>query len=309
MLAPPLLAIVAVLAQDRVVFADTGAGRILRQVVLPAPAVAIFAAPDGRVLLPLEGSDETAVVSPVGPTERWRGRLFPVFFDEADRMHITLSELLVVVSYPDRLPILRVPVAGMKAPWRTISTSNGLMVAICAAPPERRLMLVVAEPGAMQREVALAGEPRALAMGGEGQWVAVGLADSVQAALAGEESARAPLPIAGSVRALAASADSRDVLVGTADGSAGRLFLLRVNAKASGPGLKEYDSVALPGPVTSVAAAGDTVIAVAGDALVVLAKHGRKVAYQMPIPGARQVAVLPAQPTSALPLWSEPPAP
>jgi hypothetical protein len=307
MLAPPLLAIVAVLAQDRVVFADAASGKILRQVVLPAPAAAIFAAPDGRVLLPLEGSDETAVVSPVGPTERWRGRLFPVFFDEADRMHITLSELLLVVSYPDRLPILRVPVAGMRAPWRTVSTSNGLMVAICAAPPERRLLMVVAEPGAMQREVALAGEPRALAMGAEGEWVAVGLADSVQAAIAGEEAARPPVPVAGTVRAIAASADSRDVLVGVADGAGGRLTLLRVNAKSS-PGLKEYDSVVLPGPVTSIAAAGDEVIAVAGDALVVLVKRGRKVAYELPIPGARQVAVLPAQPTSVLPLWSEPPA-
>lgn len=302
-----LLAVAAVLTQDRVVFAETDSATILREVVLPEPAVAIFAAPDGRVVLPLAGSDETAVVSPTGATERWPGRVFPVFFDEPDRMHIVLPELLLIASYPERLPILRVPVQGLTTPWRTVSTSNGIMVAICADPRERRLLVAVAEPGAMQHEVPLAGEPRALAMAAGGEWVAVGLAGAVQVAITGEPHARPPLPVEGSIRALAASADSRDILVGVAAGGSGRLVILRVTPKAEA-GMKERAAVQLAGPVEAIAAAGDDVLAVVGDTVVVLAKRGRKLVRELPLRGARQIALLPAQPTSVIPLWSATPS-
>ncbi len=306
MIAASALAIAAVLTRDRVVFAETTAARVLREIVLPAPAVAIFAAPDGRVVMPLAESDETLVVSPAGSSVRWPGRVFPVFFDEPDRMHIVLPELLLIASYPERLPILRVPVPGLKAPWRAVSTGDGILVAICAMPSERRLVMAVAEPGAPQREVALAGEPRALAMAPGGEWIAVGLADGVQVEVAGEPQARPPLPVAGSVRTVAVSSDGRDVLVGTALGRGGRLVVLRVNPKVE-RGLKERDVVELAGPVEAVAAAGDDVLAVIGDTVVVLGRHGRKPLRELPVRGARQVAVLPADPTSVVPLWSDAP--
>ncbi len=302
----PLFAVAAVLTSDRVVFADTGAGKVLRDVVLPAPAAAIFAAPDGRVVLPLAGADETVVVATAGSVERWPGRVFPVFFDESDRMQIVLPELLLVASYPERLAIVRVPIPGLKAPWRTVSTANGLMAAICATPSERRLVVAITEPGALQREVRLAGEPRALAMAPRGEWVAIGLANSVQAVIGGEPQARLPLSVDGSVRALAASADGRDVVVGTASDGGGSLVFLRVNAKAE-RGMKARGLVRLASPVEALAAAGDEVLAVAGDSLLVLAKRGRKLVRTLPIPGARQVVVLPARPASIIPQWSETP--
>jgi hypothetical protein len=304
MLAASLLAVAAVLASDRVVFADTSTGKVLREVVLPGPAVAVFAAPDGRVVLPLAGSDETVVVAPTGALERWPGRVFPVFVDESDRMQIVLPELLLVTSYPERLPILRVPLPGLKTPWRTVATRNGILTAICASPGERRLLVAVTEPGALQRQVRLAGEPRALVMAPHGEWIAVGLADSVQAVIGGEPQARPPLRVDGSVRALTVSSDGRDVVAGTAAGGGGTIVFLRVNAKAE-KGMKTRDAVPLAAAVDALAADGDDILVVSGDALVVLGKHGRKPVRTVAIPGARQIAVLPAQPASIIPQWSE----
>ena len=305
MLGATLLAVAAVLANDRLVIVDTTAGAVVRELALPAPAVTLFAAPDGRVLLPLAGSDETVVVSLAGAAQRWPGRLFPVFFDEIDRMHVVYPELLLVMSYPDRLPILRVPAPGLSAPWRAASSRNGLLVAVCAPPTERRMTLLVAEPGAARHEIGLAGEPRHLAMAPDGSWTAVGFDDGVEIVFPGEPRGRGRVPVGGGVLALAAAAGSSDLLVGTGDAAAGVLVSLRVTARHEA-GAKERHRLQLSGGVRSLAAAEDAVVAVAGENLVVLAKNGRKTLHQVPVQGARQVVLLPARPESGVPLWSEP---
>ena len=302
------LAIAAVLTGDALVLAETSSPAVLRRVALPGPAAALFAAPDGRVLLPLAGSDETVVVSASGAAERWPGRVFPVFFDEIDRMHVLFPELLLVMSYPERLPLLRVPIAGLPAPWRAASSANGLLVVACAPPAERRLVLVVAEPGVLQRPVALAGEPRSVVMSPAGDWVGVGLDDGVEVVFNGEPRGRGRVPLAGGVRALAAAADGRELLVGTGGGERGALLALRISPKLEA-GAKLRREVELPGPVAALAVAASEVVAVAGERLVVLAKGGRKVTGELPLAGASQVVLLPARPESAAPLWSEPPSP
>jgi hypothetical protein len=304
MLGASLLAVAAVLADDRLVFVETTAGVVLRQVVLPGTPVRLFAAPDGRVLLPLAGSDETVVVSPTGPTERWTGRLFPLFFDEVDRMHVVFPELLLVMSYPERLPILRVPVPGVRAAWRAATTGNGLVVVVCPPRSERRVVIVTAEPGSPQREIALAGEPRLLAIAPDAAWVAVGYEDAVEVAFSAEPHGRGRIPMRGAVRDLAASADGAELLVAL-DGTAAALAELRLSAKHDA-GAKVRGELALDGGVASLAAGGDTVAAVARDRLLVLSKRGTKVVREIPVAGASQVVLLPARPESAVPLWSTP---
>ncbi len=299
-----LLAVAAVLANDRLVFVETAAGAVLRQVVLPGTPVRMFAAPDGRVLLPLAGSDETVVASPTGPTERWTGRLFPLFFDEVDRMHVVFPELLLVMSYPERLPILRVPVPGVRAAWRAATTGNGLVVVVCPPPGERRVVIATAEPEAPQREIALTDEPRLLAIAPDAAWIAVGYGDAVEVAFPAEPHGRGRIPMRGAVRDLAVSADGADLLVAL-DGTAAALAVLRPSAKHDA-GAKVRDELTLEGGVTSLAAAGDAVIAVARDRLLVLSKKGTKVVREVPIAGASQVVLLPASPESAVPLWSTP---
>jgi hypothetical protein len=301
-LGPTLVAVAAVLADDRLVFADTASAAVLREVVLPAAAVTLFAAPDGRVLLPLAGVDETAVASPVGPTERWPGRVFPLFFDEIDRMHVVFPEMLLVMSYPERLPLLRVPFPGVAAPWRAACSNNGLLVAVCPPPGERRLVLAVAEPGTEQSQVRLAGEPRLVVMALDGSWVAVGFDDGIEIVFPGEPGGRGRVPVRAGVRALAATSDGRNLLVGIG-GAAGALVTMRVSAKSEA-GARETDELLVEGGVSSLAAAGEEVVAVAQDRLLVLAKHGRKVAREVPVKGARLVALLPARPETAAPLWS-----
>jgi hypothetical protein len=307
-LSATLFAVAAVLTNDSVVFVDTAAAIVLREVTLPAPAVALFVAPDGRVLLPLAGSDETAVVSPVGPTERWPGRVFPVFFDEIDRMHVLFSELLLVVSYPERLPLLRVPLPGVRTPWRAACSRNGLLVAVCPPPSERRLVVFVSEPGAQQNDVPLSGEPGSLVMEDTGAWAAVGFDAGIEIVFPGEPRGRGLVPIRAGARSLAAAADGRDLLVGVGDSDGGGLVTLRVGAKLEA-GAKELHDLRLSGPVASIAVAGEEVVAVAGANLVVLGKKGRKVTHELPVEGARQVVLLPARPESAAPLWSERPTP
>ena len=302
-----LFLVAAVLTNDSVVFVDTTTAAVLRAVTLPAPAVTLFAAPDGRVLLPLAGSDETAVVSPVGPTERWPGRVFPVFYDEIDRMHVVFPDLLLVMSYPERLPILRVPVTGVPAPWRAACSRNGLLVAICPPPGERRLVLAISEPGAQQSAVALAGEPRSLVATESGAWVAVGFDDGVEVVFPGEPRGRGRLAVRPDVRSLAVAGDGRDLLVGFGTGDRGGVVTLRVSPKVAA-GARERGELLLSGAVSSIAVAAEEVVVVAGETLVVLGKKGRQVKHVLPLQAARQVALLPARPESAAPLWSEQPS-
>lgn len=299
-----LLAVAAVLAGDRLVFADTVSATVLRQVVLPGAAAALFAAPDGRVVLPLAASDETVLASLTGPTERWPGRIFPMFFDESDRMYVVFPELLLALSYPERLPLLRVQVPGVAAPWRAACSSNGLLVAVSPPPGERRVVMIVAEPGALQREVGLADEPRFVAMSPDGSWLAAGFEDAVEIAFAGEPNGRGRVPVGAGVRALAVASDGSHLLVGLAGGK-GSLAILRVSTKLD-TGAKTRDEIALPGAVTSVAVGGPEVVVIAGDRLLILDKKGRNVARELPVPGARQVVLLPAQPETTSPQWSTP---
>jgi len=305
MVAAGLFAIAAVLAGDRVVVVETTAPAVVRELALPAPAAALFAAPDGRLVLPLADSDETVVLSLSGPAERWPGRVFPVFFDEIDRMHVVFPGELIVMSYPERLPILRVPAPGLPVPWRAACSRNGLLVAVCPPPRERRLVLMVAEPGAMRREVGLAGEPRHLAMAPDGAWAAVGFDDGVEVVVSGEPRGRGRIAVTGGVRALAVAPGGRDLLVGAGDAATGSLLSLRVSGKLPA-GAKKSRELPLAAGVTGLAAGPDAAVALAGDRLLVLGRKGRTVARELQLAGARQVVLLPGRPETGQPLWSQP---
>jgi len=307
MVAPVLVAAVAaVLAPARVVFVDATRGTVLRTVSLPGEGAAIFAAPDGRTLVPLRGEDATAVVSPSGAVETWRGRLFPLFPSEGDRMAVVLPGLLAVLSYPERLPLVRVPLDGVGGALRAACSEDGRLVVLIPAGAGARTLLVVAvAEGGTARSAALAGEATSLALMPDGAVAVTASGATLAAVVVGEPQARPAIDAGGEVRSLCTVPGDREVLAGLAVGAAGEVLGVRVDRKARQP-LSERFRTRLPAPVSALAASGDEVVAVSGETLVLLRK-GRRIAGQLPLPGARDVAFLPLVARTTLPQWSDAP--
>lgn len=293
------------LANDRVVFVDTVQGATLRSAELPGEGSAIFAAPDGRVLVPLRAEDVTAVVSPTGAVVRWPGRLFPVFFVQDDRMYVVLPGALVTLSYPERLPLERVRLEGLPGARRAACSRDGATVAIIPEVPGARVLLLV-EAFGVERvlQVGLAGEGTNVVVAPKGAFAVVAGSDYLQVAVGGEPVARPPLAVGGEVRALCVLPNEKDVVVGLAGGGAGESLIVRVDPGLKMP-LKERSRIALPAAVTAVAVVGEEVAALSGDVLVILSHGGRKVARRVAVPGARDLAVLPEKASTSVPAWSD----
>jgi hypothetical protein len=298
-------AVAAVLAPNRVVFVDTARGAVLRSVELPGEGLAIFAAPDGRVVVPLKGEDATAVVSANGKAEPWRGRVFPLFCADDDRMFVVFPNMLATLSYPERLPLLRIPLEGVQGIRRAACSRDGRLVALIPAVSGARMLLIVAAvEGGTARSVQLAGEATHVVLAENGVVAVAAGGPALEAAVLGDVRPRPVLTVGGEVRSLCLGASGRDVLVGLARGGAGEVVGIRVNPKARQP-LKERFHTSLPAPVIAIAATDEEVAAISGDALVLLARGGRRIACQVDIRGATDLAVLPARPSSPLPAWSD----
>jgi hypothetical protein len=299
-------AVAAVLTPDRVVFVDTVKGAAVRSVELPGEGVAVFAAPDGRALVPLRGEDATAVVSPAGLVERWPGRLFPLFFSQDDRMYVVLQGALATLSYPERLPLERVRLDGLPGAWRGACSWDGETVAIIPAIPGGRVLLL-AEVLGVERvlQVGLAGEATHVVLAPTGAFAVTAAAESLEVAVAGEPIARPALATGGVVRALCLLPNGWDVVVGLERDGAGAVLVVRADPGSKKTPLKERSRVPLPAPVIAVAAAGEEIAAISGDQVVMLARGGHKIARQFSLPGAWDIAVLPEKFRSTVPTWGD----
>ena len=300
-----LAAVAAVLAPEKVVFVDTAKGAIVETARITANGLAIFAAPDARAIVPLAEEDATEVVSPVGKSERWPGRVFPLFSREYDRMQVILPGALVTLSYPERLPLLRIPLAEVPGAIRAASSEDGRLVAVIPEGAGGRTLLIVAamEEGS-QRVVALGRPATSVVMTEEGRAAVTGNGTALEAEVLGEGRARPDLDVGGEVRSLCALATGRDVLAGLGMDQGGAVVGIRVDPKAKQP-LKERFRTPMPAPVVALAAAGDDIVAVSGDDVVVLSHKGKRVARSLNVPGARDVALLPLLAKSTVPDWSD----
>jgi hypothetical protein len=300
--------VVAVLCPREVVFVDTAGPAVIRRVPLPSAGLGIFAAPDRRVVIPLGGEDATAVVGASGNAERWPGRVFPMFFTEYDRMHVLLPGLMATLSYPERLPLRRIPLEGVPGVRRAACSLDGRLVA--AIPSEagaHTLVLIAALEGGTAQTVALPEDANYVVMAGDGAFVVVAMGGANPAlVMLGEGRARGALRVTGEVRCMCLAPNGKDVLVGLATAGSGEVLMLKVDPSSNQP-LKERFRTPLPAPVCALAPAGEELAAVSGEALLVLAKGGRHVRGRLAVPGAREVAVLPAEARSTLPAWSDHP--
>ncbi|HUK14131.1 MAG TPA: hypothetical protein VLW17_12585, partial [Thermoanaerobaculaceae bacterium] len=176
-LGPLVAAVAAVLCPGQVAFVDLSAGEVVRRVAIPVDGAALFAAPDGRVVVPARDADATVVVAPAGRVERWKGRLFPLFFDQPDRLHTVLPGALATLSYPERLPLARIELPGVDGARRAATSSDGRLVAIVPAPPPAAsLVLVAALEGSGGRALALGGDAVRLAVAPDGGFAIVATA-------------------------------------------------------------------------------------------------------------------------------------
>jgi hypothetical protein len=300
--------VAAVLCPHEVVFVDVAGPAVIRRIPLPSEGLAVFAAPDARLIVPLKGEDATAVIAATGKTERWPGRVFPMFFADYDRMHVVMPGLLATLSYPERLPLQRIPLTGVSGVRRAASSQDGRLVgAIPFEVGAHALILIAVLEGGTPQAVALPGDATQVVMANDGAFVVVATGGATPAVVVlGEGRARGELPVAGEVRCLCLAPNGKDVLVGLASGASGEVLALKVDPSAKQP-LRERFRTPLPAPVSALAAAGEEVAVIAGEALLVLAKGGRHLRGQVPVPGARDLAVLPAEAKTTVPAWSDHP--
>jgi hypothetical protein len=300
-----IAAVAAVLTPGRVVFVDTVQCAVLRVAELPGEGLAIFAAPDGRAVVPLREEDATAIVGPTGRVEAWPGRVFPLFFADWDRMYAVLPGMLATLSYPDRLLLERVPLEGVSGARRAACSHDGRFVAIIPATPGvRALVLVVGLGATVVQPVSLAGEAAHVVVAPTGAFAVVASGSTLETAVMGEPASRAGVDVGGEVLSLCLLPNGRDVIAGLATGTAGELVSVRVDPKARHT-LKERFRTRVAGPVVAVSAAGDEVAALSGDSLVILTGGGRRIGKQVPLPGGRDLAVLPENAKSTVPAWGD----
>lgn len=299
-------AIAAASCPPEVVFLDTQTGATVGRARLPGPGLAMFAAPDGRVVVPLSGEDATAVVSRSGKIERWNGRLFPLFFVEADRMYAVLPGVLATLSYPERLTIAQVPLPGVSGARRAGCSADGRLVAVVpAGVGDHTLLLAAGLDRTAPVRVALAAVASSVALAPDGSFViAVSSAGGLELVVPASSRATRPFDPGGQARAAAVTPDGRLVLVGVAHRDFGEVVGIRVDIGAREP-LREHTRLRLPAAVGAVAAAADEVVVAAGEWLVVLDAKGRHVRRRISAPGVVDLVLLPEKARSTVPRWSD----
>jgi hypothetical protein len=299
-------AVAAVLCPHEVVFVDAEKGAIVRAVELPGEGLAVFAAPDARAVVPLAEEDSTVVVALSGKIEHWRGRVFPMFFADYDRMYAVLPDALATLSYPERILLTRTPLPGLGVVLRAACSADGRLVAIVPAGSSGHTLMIVAglEGGAMNR-IQLAGEARTLAVAPAGTFAVVASrSGDVEVATGNRPHSLGPLHLGGEATSVVATPDGKGVLVGLGREKGGEIVGVRVDLSAK-PVLKERFRTFLPSPVVALAINEDEVIAATRDGLVVLSSGGKKARREIALAGAVDVAVLSSRPRTAVPPWSD----
>ncbi len=298
-----LAAVAAVLGEGRVSFFDTASGVLLVERELGDRGVALFAAPDGRVLVPLMGADATVVAGVAGEAERWVGRLFPLFFDEYDRMYVVLPGELVALSYPERAPIFRRPLAQLSGAWRAASSSDGRVVAVVPAGARAQLLAVAPRDDRVARALALAGPASAVAVGPAGGWVVVAAEGGEVEVLALAGAERAQLHLAGEPRGMALSQDGSLLVVALVQPRANKLVGVRIRGPGKPLGIR-FESP-LPEEPVDLALAGEEALVLSASGVSVFSGSGRKLRGRFEVLGGLRIAVLPAQAMSVVPDWGD----
>ncbi len=300
--------VVAVLCPREVALVDVGSASVVRHFPLISEGVAVFAAPDGRIVIPLREDDTTAVIAVDGRQERWPGRVFPMFFADYDRMHVAMPGLLATLSYPERIPLEQFPLEGVTGVRRAACSRDGRLVAVIPSDPgSHEVILVAALEGGTHHAVPLPGGAALVTVADDGGFVAVATSGPEgEVLMVGQGRTHGEFRLTGEVRSMCLGPEGRDVLVGLADGALGELVDLKVDVSARAP-LKERFRTRLESPPVALAAAGGEVTAVIRDSLVILGKAGRRVRARIAMPGAYDIAALPSEPKTTLPEWSDRP--
>lgn len=298
-----MAAVAVVLGSGTVSFVDTAAATVVERVALPGEGAALFVAPDGRVVVPLMADDATVIVQPHGRSERWDGRVFPLFFDEFDRMYVITSGALAALSYPERVPLFSRELTGVSGAWRAGCSADGRIVALVSAADRRRITILSARERTQTRNGSLAAAALAVAVSPDGRWIAVAEEGGTIEVLDSALPQAAAVSVGGEIVAMALAPDGQSLIVATSESGAGRLVGLRVRGAAKPPKQRFVRPLA-EAPV-GLALADDEAVVVTRGSLLVFGKLGRKLLRRIELEGGRAVAVLPAQVTSAVPEWGD----
>lgn len=299
-----LAAIAAVLTAGEVVFVDVTAFQEVRRVALGGEGAALFAAPDGRFVVPLADGDATVIVSPLAEPERWKGRVFPLFTREFDRMYVVFPGKLATLTYPERVLIEELPVQGLQAIRRAACSWAGRLV---VAIPAETAELVMISPGAAggASRVGLPGRPESLAVEPEAEWVAAGLGDGrVVAVGVGRTQAATGVELGAPVRALVTSSDGRWLIAGIGDEKGGSVVGLRVDPNAAEP-VREMFRTPAPSAPIALATVERTVLVLTGTGLHELVRNGKRFERSLELAGGRALVLMVADPKTAVPAWSD----
>ncbi len=304
--ATALAAIAAVLTAGEVVFVDVTTFQEVRRVALGGEGAAIFAAPDGRFVVPLVGEDATLLVSPMAETERWKGRVFPLFSREFDRMYVVFPGKLATLTYPERVLLDELPVEDLQGIRRATCSWTGRLVAVVPAG-NGESALVMMTPGAAggASRISLPDRPESLAVEPKAEWAAVGLRDGrVVAVGVGRAEAATGVGLGAPVRALVTSADGRWLVAGIGDEKGGSVVGLRVDPDATEPVREMFRSPAPSLPV-ALAVIDRTVLVLTDTGLHELVKHGKRFERSLELAGGRSMVLMVEHPKTAVPAWSD----
>jgi len=310
MVTPVLAAVAAVLGSREVVMVQVAPLAVVSRAALPAEGIAIFAAPDGRLVVPLAGLDATAIVQPDGTLRQWPGRLFPLFFDEVDRMYALVPGLITTLAYPERVEIERAPVDGLGGVWRAACSRDGRLVAIIPAAGERReLIFAEPRPGGAVVRAGLTGTGEFVVVAPDAAWAIVATAEGGLELVAPTGPAwHGRVAAAGELSALSLSEGGDDLLVGMKHADGGLLVGFRVEPGKPEP-LRRKFSTPIDQPPVGVATAGADVLVTTSSGVVWLVRGGRKLGGSLALAGARGLAIVPDVPRSVAPAWSDTKAP
>lgn len=299
-------AVAAVLCGNQVAVVQAEPPTVVRRTQLPESGIALFAAPDGRLVVPLNSLDATAIVTAEGSARTWEGRLFPLFFDEIDRMLAVFPGQLVTLSYPDRVVIERVPLQGIDGVWRAACSRDGRLAAIVPARDRTKMVLTATRRGGLEATAQLAAAAEVVTAAPDAGFAVAGLADgNLQLVVPGGPTWLGPAGSAGKVTSLAITADGRDLLVSLAGKGAGAFVSHRIDPGKEEP-LRLRRVTRLAAPVLGLAfAADDSLFVLTPEGVSVYTRRGRRFEGSVSLEGGTEIVALPGVARSAMPEWSE----
>jgi len=299
-------AMAAVLCGDQIAVVQAEPPAVVRRAPLPAAGIALFAAPDGRLVVPLTATDATAVVAVDGSARTWEGRLFPLFFDEIDRMLAVFPGQLVTLSYPDRVVIERVLLEGVDGVWRVACSRDGRLAAVVPARDRTQLVMAATRRGGLEVKAQLAAAAEVVTASPDAGYAVAGLADgNLQLVVPGGPSWLGPAGSPGRVTALVITADGRDLLAAVSQGGSGAFASHRIDPGGDEP-LRLRRVTPLAAPVLGLAYADhDTLFVLTPEGVSVYTRRGRRFEGSVSLEGGTEIVALPGVARSLGPEWSD----